>query len=652
MLVTVLLFAAAGQIGEPGYGYPGRLSTLRAALRGEPCWTANGVYTLDVERVLKVHAIVGRRVGDTYGARVYGGSLSLRAPSGAWGFELPDADRAVSVQWPDQWSAAVIQTLSEGTWKAQVSADLVVDVPVIWFTLRRVAGAAPIQAAFLGYGWAQRTAPREWVIGGQAYQRPDGREIDVPVDTAGSLTAIFRDPEGFSGALRFSPAPADLRLSDDGFTWSYAPAVSEAQVCYGFDVDGHANEALISEHVRRAEAWIGQVPAAPPLMVQTFGCDGGPRGQPWMEISCKKGGPVLLAGVVSESPLRMSLDQPPLIDQVAPDFRPLSDDARRRVDDWVRQALSHQKPDGSFTFGLGRGFYDGITCGVLALVLNLVSTDIRPALHKAIEAGLRHLWFDTAECRDWPGVLLPPEVPDFHASATDYPEIEACILQATALYAAQTGGEIARELWPQIHRQFEQLRFFYDLNGIALASPGPGYHHVIAESAIGGYLAWHGLYHLALMADQPSYAAEARARAALAWRAWQDLFRWRDDYGDPPAVVNGINQGIVECLTQPPWAYVQSTWFTFLPGFALPRDDTFGVWRMLRAQPWWEWTGALGSTQRAYDACNAIALWRAGYREEVLAHWAEVCRRPFSWNTFDETPIHAIAAEAWLSGVE
>jgi hypothetical protein len=151
------------------------------------------------------------------------------------------------------------------------------------------------------------------------------------------------------------------------------------------------------------------------------------------------------------------------------------------------------------------------------------------------------------------------------------------------------------------------------------------------------------------MADQPAYAAEARARAALAWRAWLDLFRWRDEYGDPPAVVNGINQGIIECLTEPPWAYVQSTWFTYLPGFALPAEDVFGVWRMLRAQPWWEWTGVLGSTQRAYDACNAIALWRAGYRDEVLAHWPEVSQRPFSWDTFDSTPIHAIAARAWLN---
>jgi len=640
MVIGALLFAVLGQIGQPGYGYPGRLSTLRAALRGEPCWAANGVYTLDVERVLKVHAILGRRLGQAYGVRVYAGSLSLRAPSGAWGFELPDAARSIGVEWPDQWRATVTQTVTEGPWKAQLGAELVVDCPVVWFTLRRLGGVSPIEAGLVGYGWAGRTAPKEWVIAGRALRRPDNTELDVPVAAADSFLVSFRDPEGFAASLRFSPAPAGLRVNDDGLTWSYAPAVAEAQLCYALNPEGRTEEA---------EQLLRQLPPVAPSMVQTFGCDGGPKGQPWVEISARGDGPVVLAGLVTGSPVRLSLAPPPLIDHVVPDFRPLADDARRRVDRWVRQALAHQNPDGSFSFGLGRGFYDGITCGVLALVLNLVSPDLRPALGGAIEAGLRHLWHDGAECRDWPGVLLPPEVPDFHASATDYPEIEACVLQATALYAAQTGGKMARDLWPQIRRQFDQLRFFYDLNGLAFASPGPAYHHVIAESAIGGYLAWHALYHLALMADQPAYATEARARAALAWRAWLDLFRWRDEYGDPPAVVNGINQGIIECLTEPPWAYVQSTWFTYLPGFALPAEDVFGVWRMLRAQPWWEWTGVLVSTQRAYDACNAIALWRAGYRDEVLAHWPEVSQRPFSWDTFDSTPIHAIAAKAWLN---
>lgn len=643
MVAAALVLAALGQIGQPGYGYPGRLSTLRPALRGEPCSTANGVYTLDVERVLKIHAIVGRRVGEAYGVRVYAGSLSLRAPSGAWGFELPDAARAVAVQWPNQWNATVSQTFTEGAWKAEVSAELAVECPVIWFTFRRLAGAAPIEAGLVGYGWAQRTAPREWVIAGRPFRRPDGGEIDVPCQTTRALTAIFHDAEGFAGLLRFSPAPAGLRISDDGLTSYYAPQVAEAQVCYALDPEGHTEDA---------EPWLQQLPSAAPSLVQTFGCDGGPKEKPWVEIADRAGGRVLIAGVTGDATLRKALDLPPLIDRMAPNFACLSQAAQRRVDDWVRQALAHQRPDGSFSFGLGRGFYDGITCAVLALVLNLVSPDLRPSLDRAIRDGLRHLWDEGTECRDWPGVILPPEVPDFHVSAVDYPEIEACILQATALYAAQTGDKLPRDLWPQIRRQFEQLRFFYDLNGVALASPGPGYHHVIAESAIGGYLAWHALHHLALMADQPTYAAEARARAALAWRAWHDLFRWRDHYGDPPAVVNGIHQGIVECLRQPPWAYVQSTWFTFLPGFALPREDTFGVWRMLREQPWWEWTGSLGSTQRAYDACNAIALWRAGYREEVLAHWPEVSKRPFSWDTFDNTPIHAIAAEAWLTTSE
>jgi hypothetical protein len=150
------------------------------------------------------------------------------------------------------------------------------------------------------------------------------------------------------------------------------------------------------------------------------------------------------------------------------------------------------------------------------------------------------------------------------------------------------------------------------------------------------------------MAGRARYAEEALARAAFAWDAWRTVFGWRGEYGPPAAVVSGVCRGIVETLAEPPWAYVQYTYFTHLPGFALPADDEFGVFRMLEAQPWWEYTGRGASTQRIYDGCNAIALARAGRGDQVRRHWPAVSGRPFQWQSFDETPVLEVAALAWL----
>jgi hypothetical protein len=150
-------------------------------------------------------------------------------------------------------------------------------------------------------------------------------------------------------------------------------------------------------------------------------------------------------------------------------------------------------------------------------------------------------------------------------------------------------------------------------------------------------------------AERTEYAEEALARSAFAWDAWRAVFRWRQAYGEPKAVVSGVCRGIVETPAEPPWAYVQYTYFTHLPCFALPAEDEFGVFRMLQAQPWWEYTGRLASTQRIYDACNAIALARAGRGDQVRRHRSTVSERPFHWQWFDETPVLEVAALAWLS---
>lgn len=660
MAVVMAILALCAQPWPKTMGYPGRFSTLRDA-GTKPAMVSNGAYTLDTERVLKVHAIVPRRAGNAFGERVYGGSMSLCTPGAHWQQDLPDAARKTSVAWPSQGRARVTQTVTDGEWTGEMSVDMAAVHPALGFTMRRLRGGGMLAAGLIGWGWAKRIAPTDWLADGDEMTRKAGAEAKVAPKDPAQLTLLFRDESGFMGVLRFTPAPADMTINDDGLTWAYKAEVAEARLVY---VVFPTTPALSD-----IDALIDRLTAGPQAARQGFGCDGGVHGKPWVDMEAEENEGIMLPASLADAvagmsvpmvegaakfvdgrKVRIGLDAPPLLEKMAPEFRALPETSRKRIEGWAREIIARQTPDGAFSFGLQRGFYDGITCCALAEVMGVVSAEMKPEIARAVEKGLAHLWDNQPEAKAWPGVVLSPEQPGYYELAVDYPEIEACILQATALYAAQGHRDYAARRWPQVQRQFEQLRFFYDQTGIALAAPGPNHWHVIAESAVGGYLGWQAMYHLAMMADQPSFAEEARARAALAWKAWLAMFRWREEFGEPKGVVNGINNCIVECWTEPAWAYVQTTWFTVLPGFAVPKDDDLGVWRMLRAQPWWEWTGAQKSTQRAYDACNATALVRAGYGDEVKAHWPAVAERPFLWDSFDQTPVLSMAAEAWLAG--
>ena len=127
------------------------------------------------------------------------------------------------------------------------------------------------------------------------------------------------------------------------------------------------------------------------------------------------------------------------------------------------------------------------------------------------------------------------------------------------------------------------------------------------------------------------------------------MFGFRTVFGEPPVVVNGLERGCLELDRGEPWVYVQSTWFTHLPCFELPASDDFGIWKSLAQQPWQEWTGQQGSTQRAYDAANAIALARAGHAAEVARVWPGILARPYVWDSFDQTPVLELAAIGWLA---
>ena len=666
-VLTVALSAFSCCRGAPWE--PGRLSPLSRVLE-KPLETmvANPPFVLRPERVIKVEAVVPRRGPAAFGQTLYAGSLTVRAPvgDGQWLYDLDPAPRTLdAAPSSSPWVAAYSIRGTGVGWRVEQSVTVAIGYPALWFRVAATGAARPLVASLLGWGWAGLQAPAAWAADGNWFTRDPGATLSFGrVALGASPLLMYRDDRGpCTGALLFTPAPELVTVGDDGALIEYGPDVLEAQVLY----------LLATAEVTWADALaLTTHLASPPTgLAMRFGCDGGPAGQPWVEVS-QKGCGVTALPCVLEAPegalrVRTTLGDVPLVrgtstrvglrvpdrfGRLLPDFAPPGERLQTRISQDVRDILAHQQPDGTFSFALGRSFYNGITCSVLAELLPVLPADLRAQTEQAVRRWLDYVWDSQVTCPLFGGTKLPAETEGFIQTCVDYPEIMSCVLQATAIYSAQADPAYARRRWADVEAHVDQLRRFTDWTGAALAAPGPGYVHVIAESAIGGYLGWNAVYQLALLADKPESAAEAKARAALAWQAFSHLFQRRPEYGEEPVVVNGVNDHLVELQAEPPWTYVQYAWFSYLPCLELPRADTFGVWDMLQRQPWWEWTGALGSTQRAYDYANALALTRAGHGDQVAPHWQALLDRPHAWESFDQTPVLEAAALAWLAGEE
>ncbi|MBI5831429.1 MAG: hypothetical protein HZB16_03855 [Armatimonadetes bacterium] len=644
VMITALALPAVAQpplalvqTGNP----PGRFAPLDAGQAERIA--VNGTYSLHLEKVLKVQALVPVARAGRFGASVYAGALAVAAPDGTWGHALPVDRRRAEVRWLDADLCRAGLTHVKAGWSVQTSAELSTDDPRIRFEIDRLAGAEPLNAALLGYSWAERAAPRLWQVDGRPLTRPAAA-------VAAPRLLMAYDEAGFTQVLSFTPAPAELRIEDDGLSWSYGASVAHAALVYAVlpgRVDAATAQAFLAAAPRTHLLFADDRPdvelrGAGQLLVPPSLAPLAPATAP--RVACVTGDLALVDGPV----WRAGLPSPPGLGRVLPEWRPLSAEAAAHLARQTEAVLSRQRPDGTFPFNDGRCFHEGTTLAVLCEVAPLLPDALQTRLREAVERGLRYQWGHFVPIGQRPWDLMPPEQPGFVGAGIDYPEILACLLQATLLHSRRWDVD---PLVPQgvLAAQVRQLAAYMDRSGIALANPGPTFHHLIAESAIGGYLAWQALAHLSYGGQPAPWRGEALSRAAYAEQAWRTLFGCRTVFDSPNAVVNGIERGTIELSRAEPWVYVQSTWFTHLPCLELPRADLFGVWRELARQPWQEWTGKLGSTQRAYDAANAIALARAGRGDEVRRLWPAIVTRPYVWDTFDQAPLLELAATAWLA---
>jgi hypothetical protein len=337
-----------------------------------------------------------------------------------------------------------------------------------------------------------------------------------------------------------------------------------------------------------------------------------------------------------ESPLPKLAAPPAIVDELS-----------RHITD----LLAHRQPDGRFVFSEGRTFYDGITCGCLAQVLPILPDTLRREATEALRTCLDSLC-DGHQRSPAYGLLVPPETPSFIETGIDYPEITATLLYSMLAFTLNADEGYAAGRADLIETHLNQIREMTTPEGLAWARADTQHMHLIAESAIGGYLAWCSLYHLGKLLDKP-WKAECRSRAALNWAAYRELFRWRpEEYGDT-GVVNGWSNWCAELGRPEPWAYVQSTWFSYVPFMVYDARDELNLWKCLRDQPWWDYTRTEESSrQRGYDYANMLAFAKAGlWEQDVRPHWEEVAKRPFWFDYFDATPALAVAALPQLAAM-
>jgi hypothetical protein len=514
----------------------------------------------------------------------------------------------------------------------------------------------------MGWTWAERKAPSAWLVDGRAVDRGEGTVLQVP---AGGRVLAFRDVHGpFTGVLVFTQPSQRAWVNDDGLFWLWGRAggapVELPVVAYALVPAALSPEevAALADAVSEPPAGVssgavaGERPAwavrvergrsapVPPALAPLFADQKAAVSVPSVA------GPLLL---LPGRECRTELPVPPELERPLPAFdRGVGAGEKALVARHVEEVLAHRAPDSRFTFSEGRTFYDGFVCAALSQVLPLLERPLRGTTAQAVGECLDTLCDHHVRSRAY-GLLVPPEQPAFIESAVDYPEITSCLLYGMLAYALNVDRDYPKRWAELLATHVRQIAEMSSLCGVAYAAAEPTRLHVIAESAVGGYLAWASLYHLGRLTSAP-WTGEARARAALAWSSYRQLFRWRPEFGET-GVVNGWADWCAQVKTPEPWAFVQTCWFSFIPLIPYEHEDRYGLWRSLRAQPWWRYTAGPPPTQRGYDFANALALARAGYPEEVKAHWREVLDRPFSWETFDYTPVLALAAIPQLAAL-
>ncbi len=348
-------------------------------------------------------------------------------------------------------------------------------------------------------------------------------------------------------------------------------------------------------------------------------------------------------GYVEGNSLLVHLPLPPNFLRLNVDFPPLGE-YKELVERYVEEILSAQNADGTFSFCLGRPFYDGLTLSVLVQIYPILSPSLKERTKKAIQMCLEHWWGRIKRDTKW-GIYYFPEPPPA-LPLIDYPEITSTLLYPTASYLHLIDRSYLSKILNKAILFVKSLPKAYDWTGSAYANPGPDYIHIIVESTIGGYLAYASLYHILKLAKREEYLPELKARAAFAFQSML-LYKHFPIYGED-GIASEIKGDGVKIKIEIPWDYTMFTWFSFIPIHYLPSQDVYNLWHVLEKEKWWLYYER--SPQRAYDYAHLIALHRFRNKsgEEVKSYLMYFADKPFTYENFDCVPVFAAIAYPWL----
>jgi hypothetical protein len=655
-------FVLTAALGAAGVGLVSRWAAAQDEVtrRYLHCYT----HRLDMERGFKFHCLTPQDTELVFGKHEYAGFFTVRVGEAPWlfvGDTPPEHERIPST----------LEDLTAGTFslvrqtpgaRVEQSVQWNALYPATWLSASGTAATGgTVTGALMGWSWADRLAPTRWLAAVGALTREPGQTLQLP---QGAEWIGYHDEHGpFTGLLAFAGAPERVWVDDDGVYWEWG----RAEPGRDFATSPVAYCLAPSELPAESLAALAPLLARPPDSCATgvaeregepewlilADADAAPVPPSLSSLARDRAGAIALPTVAGELLVQpggnhaLRLPRPPEYPAPVPALTPppaVAEEVARLVAD----VLAHRLPDGRFPFSEGRTFYDGITCGCLAQVLPILPEPLRAETSAALRQCLDALCEGHVRSPAY-NLLVPPEVPSFIETGIDYPEITATLLYAILAYSIHAEADYAARRVDLIETHLNQIAQMVTPEGLSWARADTNNLHVIAESAIGGYLAWCSLYHLGQRLGKPW--GWCRSQAALTWAARRELFGWRPEFGDVNAL-NGWSDWCADCKRPEPWAYVQSTWFSYTPFMAYEQEDRYNLWRCLREQPWWDYTGPeVNSRQRGYDYANMLALAKAGFTDEVREHFAEVHARPFWYDYFDATPVMAIAALPQLAAM-
>lgn len=633
----------------------------------------NGFFGVQVERGFKLHALVPEPAADgTFGRPEYAGFLTLEVNGEPFFQRFAQAEDGTQPMLSAVDRVVVAKT-SEGYREV---VELAHGYPFAWFwATTPAADTGDVTWLLTGYQWAQKKPPQscQLALDGEQPQTVSLEQPDTEVLPAGrhlgNPLVLLHDAAGkFDLALFLAQSPTRLWVRQDGLAIQMPRQESRsAPFAVSVPAPGTAWEA--------ASALTPLAFSVPTYRNVTFGSEaGGPapqfeaRSQPvpneWeiapqatvaLPPTVADRAPAdaiklpTLFGDVALCPgksARVALAPVARLAELAPTLKPLRPQWRDNMARDVDGVLGQLRPAGGFNSSQGRTFYDGLTCSGLMLAYPY----LEPARQKLVAEAVRRtldLWWNGLRQDGETGIWYFPE-PVPAVPVVDYPEITATILWPTLQYATVVDPAYAKALAPKLARLGPSLAKAYDWTGAAYAYPGPEFLHIITESVIGGLVAWCAMSQLAVMNDQPQLAEEYAARAAFAAESMK-LLRWQDRYG-PPGIVSELRPDSMKVRPTIAWDYTMYTWFSFVPACDLPREDIYKVWDNLEKAQWWNYSET--SKQRCYDYAHAIALARTFGPQAIADKLPLFDDRPFSYESFDSTPVYRLMAYPWLAATQ